>query len=67
MSSMALVHSRIRRVVYWNNDSGEGCLGSRAEIHLIKSLNHHYEVFRYSDDDATSNTSELSSSKDGPS
>ena len=46
MSSMALVHSRIRRVVYWEEDNAEGCLGSKAKIHLIKSLNHHFEVFR---------------------
>lgn len=45
LSCMALVHSRVRRVVFWERDAAAGCLGSRAEIHLIKSLNHHYEVY----------------------
>ena len=65
MSCMALVHSRIRRVVYWKEDLDAGCLGSRTEIHLIKSLNHHYEVYKFAAPDGGStirSTIELSNS-----
>ena len=47
MSSMALVHSRIRRVffVHPNNDAG-ALLSGNGHIHSLKALNHHYRVFQ---------------------
>lgn len=46
MCSMALLHSRIRRVCYGcpNKDGG---LGSKFKIHLEPKLNHHFEVFSH--------------------
>jgi tRNA(Arg) A34 adenosine deaminase TadA len=41
---MALVHSRIRRVIYEQPDESRGALGSRLLLHELKQLNHHYEV-----------------------
>lgn len=47
MSSMALVHSRIRRVFYKRDNPAYGALYSgRGHIHCLRSLNHHYRVFR---------------------
>ena len=46
MTSMALVHSRIRRVYYLQPDLNAGALGTHAKIHTLKSLNHKYRVFR---------------------
>lgn len=44
MCSMALIHSRIKRVFY-GRKSTNGALGSLCKIHTVKDLNHHYEVF----------------------
>lgn len=44
MCSMALIHSRVKRVFY-GAKSSEGGLGELCKIHTIKDLNHHYEVF----------------------
>jgi tRNA-specific adenosine deaminase 3 len=47
MSSMALVHSRIRRVFFVNADDEHGALLSgNVHIHSLNALNHHYRVFR---------------------
>lgn len=46
MCAMALVHSRAKRVFY-GTPKKDGALGSSAKIHLLKELNHHYEVYRY--------------------
>lgn len=46
MCAMALVHSRVRRVVYCVPDPRFGALGSRYRLHGQRSLNHHYLVFR---------------------
>jgi tRNA(Arg) A34 adenosine deaminase TadA len=47
MSSMALVHSRIRRVFFRNADGSTGALLSgRGHIHCLRSLNHNYRVFQ---------------------
>lgn len=47
MSSMALVHSRIRRVYFIHPDLHEGALLSgNGHIHQLRSLNHHYRVFQ---------------------
>jgi tRNA-specific adenosine deaminase 3 len=45
MCAMALVHSRVRRVVYCEPDAQLGALGGRIRLHGQKSLNHHYLVF----------------------
>jgi len=42
--SMALVHSRIKRV-YYGSSSREGALGSRYKLHVQDRVNHHYQVF----------------------
>ena len=44
MDAMALVHSRIRRVVY-ALPSADGALATRHHIHTLKSLNHRYRAF----------------------
>ena len=46
MSSMALVHSRIRRVFYRYPSESEGALGTHYNIHSLRSLNHHFRVFK---------------------
>lgn len=45
MCSMALIHSRAKRVFY-GIPSTNGALGTLLKIQSIKSLNHHYEVFK---------------------
>lgn len=44
MCSMALIHSRVKRVFY-GTSSEKGGLGSACKVHCIKDLNHHFEVF----------------------
>ncbi|CAI5931771.1 unnamed protein product [Closterium sp. NIES-64] len=46
MCAMALVHQRVRRVFYAIPSAEGGALGSCWKLHGVKSLNHHYEVFR---------------------
>lgn len=43
--SMALVHSRIRRVFYGCLNVFAGGLGSQYKIHTQQGINHHFEVF----------------------
>ena len=46
-SSMALVHSRIRRVFFCVEDPEHGALLSGGlRIHCLPALNHHYRVFK---------------------
>lgn len=45
MCAMALVHSRVRRVIYSVPDPDHGALGSALKLHGQKSLNHHYSVY----------------------
>ena len=46
MCAMALVHSRLRRVIFCVTNSQHGALGgSGIKLHSHKSLNHHYQVF----------------------
>ncbi|KAG5676765.1 hypothetical protein PVAND_006574 [Polypedilum vanderplanki] len=45
MCSMALLHSRAKRVFYYHGSSN-GVLGTIIKLHTNKNLNHHYEVFR---------------------
>lgn len=44
MCSMALIHSRAKRVFY-HRQQKHGALGSMAKLHTNKSLNHRYEAF----------------------
>ncbi|KAL9186955.1 hypothetical protein ACHAXT_010675 [Thalassiosira profunda] len=46
--AMALVHSRVRRVVFGVQDPGMGGLGGAAAagIHSLPGTNHHYRAFR---------------------
>ncbi len=48
MCSMALVHSRIRRVFFCHPDTDFGSLGSLYSFHTHSSLNHHFQVWRMS-------------------
>ena len=43
---MALVHSRVRRVVYGVPNPVFGGLGGRLSVHHAPALNHHYVVLR---------------------
>ncbi|KAK2156472.1 hypothetical protein LSH36_212g00038 [Paralvinella palmiformis] len=45
MCSMALVHSRIRRL-YYGDPSPDGALGTKYKLHTQPGLNHKFEVFR---------------------
>jgi len=45
MDAMALVHSRIRRVIFALPRPDVGALESDHHIHGIRSLNHNYRVF----------------------
>lgn len=48
MCSMALVHSRVRRIFFKNDNAESGALGggNQLKLHGVKELNHHYQVFR---------------------
>jgi hypothetical protein len=43
--AMALLHSRVARVVFCVPDYHFGVLGSRMVLHLERQLNHHFQVF----------------------
>ena len=45
MCAMALVHSRIRRVLY-ALPAADGALGSAFSLHTERSLNHHFQAAR---------------------
>ncbi|EQC31236.1 hypothetical protein SDRG_11158 [Saprolegnia diclina VS20] len=45
MCAMALVHSRVRRVIYLKKNDASGALGSNYYLHTKRSLNHRYRVF----------------------
>lgn len=47
--AMALVHSRIRRVIYGIGDTLNGGLGGTGDqnaVHCLPGTNHHYRVFK---------------------
>ncbi|TMW45594.1 hypothetical protein DOY81_009326 [Sarcophaga bullata] len=46
MCSMALVHSRAKRVFFVNN-STNGALITRFKLQAVPELNHHYEVYQF--------------------
>lgn len=46
MCSMALVHSRVKRI-FFLEQSENGALTSKFQLHAVKELNHHYEVFQF--------------------
>lgn len=48
MCSMAMVHSRVRRIFFHRNNVDNGALGggNKLKLHSVKELNHHYQVFR---------------------
>nr|XP_017014849.2 LOW QUALITY PROTEIN: probable inactive tRNA-specific adenosine deaminase-like protein 3 [Drosophila takahashii] len=46
MCSMALVHSRAKRVFFLRS-SENGALATRFQLHSVRELNHHYEVFQF--------------------
>lgn len=44
--AMALVHSRVARVIYCEPDARNGALGSASQpLHEVRALNHHYDVY----------------------
>lgn len=47
MCAMALVHSRAKRVFYGcrKTDGEPGGLGSSVSVHLLKGINHRFEVY----------------------
>ena len=44
MCAMALVHSRVRRVAFWENDPEFGGFGGKIALHHCQKLNHHPRV-----------------------
>jgi tRNA(Arg) A34 adenosine deaminase TadA len=46
MCSMALLHSRVRRVFWDIPDEQRGALGSVIRLHALPNVNHRYRVFR---------------------
>ncbi|XP_055839083.1 probable inactive tRNA-specific adenosine deaminase-like protein 3 [Episyrphus balteatus] len=46
MCSMALLHSRVRRIFYLQ-PSENGALQTKLKLHTIKEVNHHFEVFKF--------------------
>jgi tRNA(Arg) A34 adenosine deaminase TadA len=46
MCSMALLHSRIRCVMFGVDNPKGGGLVTHMKLHTLKSLNHHFQVFR---------------------
>jgi tRNA-specific adenosine deaminase 3 len=46
MCAMALVHGRIRHVIYDEPNLTAGALGTCYSVHEMPSLNHHYRAFR---------------------
>lgn len=45
MCAMALVHSRVSRVVFCNMDVSHGVLGGSFRLQAERTLNHHYKVY----------------------
>lgn len=50
MTSMALVHSRIRNVYFLNESLNDGALKTFYKLHSLRSLNHKFRVFHVIED-----------------
>ena len=52
MCSMAMVHSRVRRIFFRRNSVANGALGggNQLKLHGVRELNHHFEVFRVNEE-----------------
>jgi tRNA-specific adenosine deaminase 3 len=50
MTSMALVHSRIRNVYFLNESFNDGALKTFYKLHSLRSLNHKFRVFHVIED-----------------
>jgi len=69
--AMALVHSRVRRVVFGVRDEGMGGLGGAADaadgrntgIHSLPGTNHHYRAFRFDVDRCDDSDEEMEALK----
>ncbi|SCO74623.1 cytidine deaminase, putative [Plasmodium vivax] len=46
MCAMAMVHSRVKCVIFDEVNRDNGALFSRAKLHCVKNLNHHFKVYR---------------------
>ncbi|SCP02501.1 cytidine deaminase, putative [Plasmodium malariae] len=46
MCSMAMIHSRIKCVIFDEVNKANGALFSKEKLHCIKSLNHHFKVYK---------------------
>lgn len=46
MCAMALLHSRIKCVIFDKENKNNGALSSQEKLHCIKNLNHHFKVFK---------------------
>lgn len=44
--AMAILHSRFKRVIYGAPNMQFGGLGTRYNVHVEKSLNHRFEVYK---------------------
>lgn len=48
MASMALVHSRVRRVLIGSPRKDGALISGEHHLHALRALNHHYRVFQIS-------------------
>ena len=51
MCSMALLHSRIENVFYFNRNLKHGALGSIYKLHSLKKTNHRFNVYHLTQTD----------------
>uniref|UniRef100_A0A1A9V259 CMP/dCMP-type deaminase domain-containing protein n=1 Tax=Glossina austeni TaxID=7395 RepID=A0A1A9V259_GLOAU len=47
MCSMALLHSRVKRIFFLYESKTNGSLKTRFKLQQVKDLNHHYEVYQF--------------------
>lgn len=46
LCSMSLLHSRIDAVIFFNENTAAGALGSTCYLHSMEALNHRFPVYR---------------------
>lgn len=46
MCAMALVHSRVAVVIFWDPDAENGCFVSQTDCSWIKACNHRYQIYQ---------------------